>query len=82
MAGAAGDITSSQGSEMAAPAPRNSVLREIGLNMELNRAYHGWWRKARLAGDRRPGHNRVKASNFRDDENEDDSIGPKRALLS
>ncbi len=32
--GIAADITSNQGSESAAPAPRKSVLREIGLNID------------------------------------------------
>ena len=41
-AGAAEDIVSSHGSDIAAPTPRNSVLLEIGLNMDgfLRIAYH------------------------------------------
>ena len=41
-AGAAEDIDSSHGSDIAAPMPRNSVLLEMGLNIDgfLRLAYH------------------------------------------
>src|ERR1051325_4635356 len=60
VAGAADDMVSSHGNPRAAPAPRNSVLREIGLNIgvylrtlpciRLSRSYlpRGRWTLRRL----------------------------------